>query len=214
MSSDPQPNIVPPALAAQQWDARFAGEEFFYGKSPNDFLVEQRELFPAGARVLLLGEGEGRNACFLARHGCRVTAVDASAVGLGKARALAAEQGVSIETIVADLNEWHLAEGAWDGIVSIWCHLPPALRGRVHAEAVRGLAPGGVFLLEAYTPRQLEFRTGGPPEVRLLVTAADARAELEGLDLVRVSEHDRDVAEGVGHRGRSAVLQVIARRPA
>lgn len=204
--TEPQPR------AADMWDARFAGEDYFYGTLPNDFLVAEAHRFGPGARVLLLGEGEGRNAVFLASRGCVVTAVDASAVGLGKAQRLAERAGVTITTLVVDLNEWSIPAGAWDGIVSIWCHLPPSLRARVHREVVTGLADGGTYLLEAYHPRQLALRTGGPSDVRLLVTADLLRSELAGLTFERVEELERVVAEGTGHRGPSAVVQLVAPR--
>ncbi len=196
------------------WDERYAGAGYFYGTQPNDFLRERAAAIPAGGAVLCLGEGEGRNAVFLARSGYRVTALDQSAVGLGKAARLAAEQGVTIDTIVADLDGYRFEPARWDGIVSIWCHLPAALRAAVHRQVSGALKPGGAFLLEAYTPKQLEYGTGGPKSLDLLPSLADLRAELEGLDLVHAVELTRTVAEGRGHSGLSAVVQIVARKAA
>jgi SAM-dependent methyltransferase len=195
------------------WDERYAGERYFYGTAPNDFLVERERLIARGGAVLCLGEGEGRNAAFLASRGHRVVALDQSSVGLGKAQRLAEERGLSIATRVADLAEYRIEPGQWDAIVSIWCHLPSALRARVHAETVHGLRPGGVLLLESYTPAQLQFRTGGPSDPDLMPTLAQLREELAGLEFVHAVECEREVAEGDGHRGRSAVVQIAARRP-
>jgi len=196
------------------WDERYAGTEYFYGSEPNDFLAAEAHRISAGGRVLCLAEGEGRNAVFLATKGFDVTGVDGSAVGLEKAHQLARNHGVEITTTVADLRDYDLGEGAWDGIVSIWCHVPPDLRGDLHARVARALKPGGVLILEAYHPRQLEYKTGGPPVPELMMTVEQLREELSALDLVVAQEIDRDVHEGRGHEGPSAVTQVIAVRPA
>lgn len=196
------------------WDQRYSEPGFAYGIEPNDFLAATATRYlPVGGEVLCLAEGEGRNAVYLARQGFRVTGVDSSAVGLTKARALAGEHGVEVATVVADLAEYDLGFARWDGIVSIWCHTPSALRARLHRAVVAALRPGGVFLLEAYTPAQLEHRTGGPPVADMLMTLAAVREELAGLELVLGEEKVREVHEGAYHDGPSAVLQVVARKP-
>lgn len=143
------------------WNERYDTEEFVYGREPNAFLAGVSAMMPPGD-VLCLAEGEGRNAVFLARQGHRVLAVDASAVGLSKAARLAEEHGVRIETLTTDLADLVIEPGRWDAIVSIFCHVPPPVRRVLHRQAVAGLRPGGLFVLEAYTPAQLELRTGGP----------------------------------------------------
>ena len=196
------------------WDQRYAEPGFAYGVEPNDFLAANAERYlPPGGEILCLAEGEGRNAVFLARHGFRVTGVDQSAVGLEKARAFAERNGVTIDTVVADLAVHDLGTARWDGIVSIWCHLPQPLRARVHRSVVAALRPGGIFLLEAYTPDQLRYRTGGPPTADMLMTLAAIREELSGLELLHGEETVREIHEGAYHQGPSAVLQVIARKP-
>ena len=194
------------------WDERFASDGFVYGTLPNDFLREQAPALPPRGRVLCLGEGEGRNAAFLAAQGFEVVAVDLSTVGLAKAARLARERGVAITTVQADLAQYALGRAAWDGIVSIWCHLPPPLRARVHRDVVGALRPGGVFMLEAYTPAQLAYGTGGPSTVELLPTAAVLREELAGLEIEIALECEREIHEGSRHNGRGAVVQVLARR--
>lgn len=195
------------------WDQRYAVDEYVYGTLPNDFLVSRVAALPRG-RVLCLGEGEGRNAVWLAQQGFEVHAVDASAVGLGKARRLAQARGVVVRTVVADLATHEAGAGGWDAIVSIFCHLPPAVRARVHGRIAHWLRPGGVFLLEAYTPDQLTLATGGPPTAGLMMTLAGLRAELAGLVIEHGVETVRKVVEGRLHHGEGAVVQVLARRPA
>ena len=198
---------------ADEWNSRYGGEGWFYGTQPNDFLKQNVDRLPSGGVVLCLAEGEGRNAVFLAERGFRVTGVDQSAVGLEKARRLAANRGVTIETVCATLDAYTIAPGAWDGIVSIWGHLPPALRRQVHRQVVDGLRPGGLLLLEGYTPAQVGRGTGGPPVIELMMSLSDLQTELAGLELLHAVEIERDVHEGLGHLGLSAVVQVVAKKP-
>ena len=196
------------------WDQRYAQPGFAYGTEPNDFLVASaRRFLPHDGEVLSLGEGEGRNAVYLAGLGFRVKEMDGSSVGLAKARAFAGQKGVSIETVVADLAEYPLGVARWDGIISIWCHTPSDLRRRLHRSVVAALRPGGVLVLESYTPDQLQYQTGGPRSADLLLSLTVACEELAGLELVVAEERLREVHEGTHHQGMSAVLQVVARKP-
>lgn len=194
------------------WDERYSAESYAYGKQANDFVREQVARLPAG-RVLCLAEGEGRNAVFLAQQGYDVVAVDASSMGMKKARKLAAEMGVTIETRVADLADFEIEAHGWGAIVSIFCHLPPPLRRSLHRQVVRGLRPGGVFLMEAYTPRQLLHKTGGPPVAELAMTLDELVQEIQGLDIVHGQELEREVHEGEYHNGLGAVVQLLAVKP-
>jgi SAM-dependent methyltransferase len=190
------------------WDERYGTAEYVYGTKPNDFLVSVVERLPKG-RVLCLAEGEGRNAVYLAGRGFDVLAVDGSAVGMQKAEKLAKERGVTIETAVAKLEDFDMGQGKWDAIVAIFCHLPPELRRDVHKKVVKALKPGGVFVLEAYTPKQLDYKTGGPPKLDMLISADGLREELDGLTFERLEEVVRDVQEGRMHSGKAAVVQAV-----
>ncbi len=194
------------------WDDRYGNQGYYYGSQPNDFLKEHLDSIPKGGRVLCIAEGEGRNAVYLAGLGYLVTAVDGSAVGLAKLSALATERGVSVDSVCADLADYDMGTQKWDAIISIWCHLPQPLRADVHRRVAIGLRPGGCFLLEAYTPKQLEYKTGGPPDVALLMTLSALKDELAGLRLEHAMETLRNVQEGRGHTGQSSVVQIIARK--
>ena len=198
------------------WNRRYAAEGFYYGTAPNDFLREVEPTLPRGSHVLCLGEGEGRNAVFLAQCGHTVLAMDQAAMGLEKAQRLAAEHGVAIATEVADLETWDLAAaapaGGWDAIVSIWCHMPAAVRPALHQRIAAALKPGGVFMLEAYRPEQLQYGTGGPPTVDLLPTLAELQHDFAAMELLIARALERDVREGKGHDGMSAVVQLVAKR--
>ena len=194
------------------WDERYSDADYAYGTEPNGFLVEEAWRIPDGP-VLCLAEGEGRNAVWLAERGYAVTAVDASRVGLEKAQRLAAERGVAIDCACADLADYTIEPGAWAGIVSIFAHLPPEARRRLHGQVVGGLRPGGMFILEAYTPEQLDYATGGPPAAEMMMDIASLEAELPGLAVDFAREGEREVVEGRYHTGVGHVVQLVARRP-
>jgi len=190
------------------WDERYSQPGFAYGTEPNEFLVSAAGRIPVGP-VLSLGEGEGRNAAFLAGLGHRVVAIDQSEVGLAKAKRLASDRGLSIETVCADLEAFTIEPSAWAGIVSIFCHLPRRIRRPLYAAAVRGLRPGGVLVLEAYTPEQIGRGTGGPKDPDMLPSLAELTEELGGLEFVHARELDREVREGAYHTGVASVVQII-----
>jgi SAM-dependent methyltransferase len=193
------------------WERRYSEPAYAYGTEPNEFLVEVADRIPPGP-ILCLAEGEGRNAVWLAGRGHAVTAIDASAAGLAKAAALARERRVRIETVAADLAVFAIEPGAWSGIVAIFAHLPPALRHAIHRAAAAGLVPGGAFVLEAFTPQQLAFGTGGPQKIEMLYALDMLQDDLVGLKLEIGREVERDVVEGAYHTGRAAVVQVLGRR--
>ncbi|CAG0977067.1 demethylmenaquinone methyltransferase / 2-methoxy-6-polyprenyl-1,4-benzoquinol methylase [Burkholderiales bacterium] len=209
--SSPAPDD-PLAKLQAFWNSRYAGDEFVYGTEPNDFVVRSLARIAEGARVLCLADGEGRNSVWLARQGCRVTAVDVAAEGVAKARRLAHASGVEVETHVADVTRFDMGHDAWDAIVSIFLHLPAKARRALHRRAIEALAPGGVFVYEAYGPQQPRFGTGGPPEAHLLHPLGDVVADFDGCAIEHRHEGVRAVHEGRLHRGDGYVVQVIARK--
>lgn len=193
------------------WDQRYGDKSYVYGTEPNDFLRENAQQIPKG-KILCLAEGEGRNAVWLAQQGYEVTAVDSSKIGLQKAEQLALERGVSISTVCADLGHFDMGVDQWDGIVSIFCHLPKPLRQRVHSDCIAALRSGAVMLLEAYTPQQLTYKTGGPPVAEMMMDSTLLKTELEGLEFLHLKECVRDIHEGELHSGPGAVVQLLARK--
>lgn len=192
-----------------KWDERFNTPEYVYGKDPNNFLQENYSSIPLGS-VLSLCEGEGRNAVFLAKKGYDVTAVDSSKIGLAKALRLADENGVNIKTIKCDLTDFEITPGNWDGIVSVFCHTPPDFRKTLHNMCAKGLKQNGVLILEGYSERQLDYRTGGPTDPDLLLKLDQVKLELKGLDFRIAREIVRDINEGMLHKGHGAVVQILA----
>lgn len=196
----------------EMWEARYGAPDYLYGTEPNDFLATEAHRLPQG-EVLCLAEGEGRNATWLATRGHTVASVDLTESGTAKTLRLAADRGVRVDAVTADLAHHDLGVERWDGIVSIFAHMPPAVRADLHRRVVAALRPGGVFLLEAYTPDQIGRGTGGPPVAEMTMTLALLRDELAGLEVLHGVETVRSVMEGPGHTGDGAVVQFIARKP-
>lgn len=190
------------------WDERFSIDGYFYGTEPNTFLRESVAHLRPGS-VLCLAEGEGRNAVYLAQQGFTVTAVDSSRVGREKAMKLAQSAGVTITYEVVDLAEYSLMQDAWDNIVSIFCHLPPTLRQRVHAAIPDALKPNGCLIIEGYSKEQLQRDTGGPKDSAMLFSVPELTHEIAGLNWQRLQHCQRDVIEGIGHTGEADVVQGI-----
>lgn len=192
------------------WDQQFSGVGYKYGTAPNAFLAAEAQRLPPHSRVLVPGDGEGRNGVWLAQQGHEVTAVDCSSVGLDKARALAAQRGVQLHTELADLTEWQVPPQPFDALVLVFVHLPAAIRTQVHQRLIKALKPGALVLIEAFTPKQLQLRSGGPKDVTMLYTldllradfAADTR-ELMGL------ECEIHLDEGPGHQGPAHVVRGV-----
>ncbi len=214
----PPPGNTPANVSEQRtpWDDRYDNDDYVFGTEPNDFLAAHVGVIPAGP-VLCIGDGEGRNGVHLAQQGHRVVSVDASSVGLAKAKHLASQRGVQIQTITADLAQFittPAADGPWAAVVSIFCHLPRALRATLYPALAERLQPGGVFILESYTPSQIGRGTGGPQDPDMTQTGTDLASDTKALTAEHVAELDRPVIEGDLHSGEASVIQYIGRRPA
>jgi SAM-dependent methyltransferase len=205
----------PDAPAAPDWDARFARDDYLFGTEPNEFLASCRPLIGDAARVLCVADGEGRNSVWLASEGLEVVAFDASPVGVAKARRLAAERGVTVRHEVAGVDGWGWPREAFDVVAAIYVQFaPPGMRRRMFERIRETLRPGGLFLLEGYRLEQMAFGTGGPRVPDQLYTEDQLREELAGFELEEIRSYDAVIDEGPAHSGMSAVIDVIARRPA
>lgn len=197
----------------QRWETRYGAPGYLFGTEPNTFLKSKAHLLKAGQTALSIADGEGRNGVFLAERGLDVLAIDFSPTALNKARALAGERGVTLRIEQADLLTWDWPAGAFDVVVAIFIQfLTPAQRTGVFAGIKRTLRPGGLLLMQGYRPKQLEYKTGGPPEVENLYTRAlleEAFADFSSLD---IEEHDSVIREGSGHGGMSALIDFVGRK--
>ena len=194
------------------WNARYAEPGFAYGTEPNAFLASQRKYLQPGMKALAVADGEGRNGVWLAQQGLDVLSVDGSAVGLRKAQELAKSRGVSIRTELADLTRWQWPENEFDIVAAIFIHFPPEHRARMHEKMRRALKPGGVLIMEAFTPEQLKYKTGGPPVKEMLYTANMLRDEFSKGEILLLQQIMTDLHEGPYHRGTASVVRLIVKR--
>jgi cyclopropane fatty-acyl-phospholipid synthase-like methyltransferase len=200
-------NTSPPT----PWDARYAGDGYLFGEAPNAFLAAQAARLPPGGCALALADGEARNGVWLAQQGLRVLSVDSSSVAQEKARRLARSRGVELHLELADLETWSFPESRFDVVVAIFIQFAgPALRARLFAAIKRALTPGGLLLLEGYRPKQLEYRTGGPPIAENLYTEAMLREAFGDLEIVELVSRDSVIREGAAHNGLSALIDLVA----
>ena len=197
------------------WDQRFAEPGYKYGTQPNAWLCQQAHRLAPGSRVLLPGDGEGRNSVWLAAQGHQVLAVDSSPVGLAKGQALAQQTGVVIDTLCANLADWQPTPASVDAVALVFVHLRPALRATAHRRLAEALVPSGLLLMDAFHPRQLGRSSGGPKEPDMLVSADTLRADWAGLlDEIEAWQGEVLLDEGPGHQGLAWVTRWLGRRPA
>lgn len=195
------------------WDERYAQDGYLFGTEPNAFLVSQRHLLKPGMSCLAVADGEGRNGVWLAQQGLQVLSVEASAVALEKAKKLASRRGMKVEFEQADLAQWQWGEKCFDVVAAIFIQFaPPALREQMFAGIKRCLKPGGLLLLQGYTPRQLEYKTGGPPLAENMYTEALLRNAFGDMEILHLREHDDHIGEGTAHSGMSALIDLAARK--
>ena len=196
------------------WDDRYGTGDYLFGTEPSRFLKHNADLLQVGDRALAIADGEGRNSVFMAGKGLRVTAMDSSAVGMEKARRLAAERGVEVDFRLADLQDWDWEATRYDVIAAIFIQFAdPAFRAEIFDGLERALMPGGLLMLHGYTPKQIEHGTGGPPVPELLYTRDMLADRFGDWDIVRLEEYEAELHEGRGHSGMSALIDLIARRP-
>ena len=205
--------------AEKFWSGRYAaaGDDYLFGTAPNKFLKQQAQRLHPGMTALSVADGEGRNSVWLAEEGLLVTAIEVSPVALHKARRLAAARHVEVDFVLADLHTWAWPEGIYDVVAGIFIQFAaPAERSLLFGRMQAALKPGGLLLLHGYTPKQLEYRTGGPSAVENLYTENLLREAFVDLEILELREHEDLLEEGSGeqrgHWGRSALIDVVARK--
>lgn len=194
------------------WDQRYSGPDLVWGAGPNRFVAEELAALPPG-RAIDLGTGEGRNAIWLAERGWQVTAVDFSAAGLARAARLAAERGVSVEWVQADVLDYQPALGGYDLVLIAYLQLPSASLAGVFRAAAAAVAPGGTLLVIGHDRDNIARGYGGPQDPDRLYTPAMVTAELDGLAIRRAEQVLRSVQTPQGERTAIDTL-VRAERPA
>lgn len=198
----------------ERWEARFAVPEYAFGKEPSEFLKSCKNLLPRSGRALAVADGEGRNGVWLAEQGLSVLAIDFSPSAQQKARALAAERGVDISFIQADVHGWDYPQSAFDVVAEIFTQFSsPAERAAKWAGLRRTLKSGGLLIIHGYTPKQLEYGTGGPKQIENLYTRAMLEREFGDFGDLKIVEEERELREGASHAGMSALIGLSGRKP-
>ncbi|MBY4891902.1 methyltransferase domain-containing protein [Rhodobacteraceae bacterium N5(2021)] len=196
------------------WDKRYEAQDYVFGTEPSQFLKQHAALLEAGSTGLAVADGEGRNSVFMAECGLEVTAMDSSAVGQDKARRLAEARGVSVDFQLADLATWDWSPAQYDVVAAIFIQFAdPAFRDAIFDGIERTLKPGGLLLLHGYSPRQLAHGTGGPGVAENLYEPDMLAARFSDWEVLRLAEYEETLDEGTGHSGKSALVDLIARRP-
>jgi SAM-dependent methyltransferase len=197
-----------------RWEGRYSVPDYVFGTDPNYFLKACKPLFPKSGRVLAVADGEGRNGVWLAEQGLDVLSLDFSPAAQAKAKALAKQRGVQVTFECADVHSWTYPSNAFDMVVEVFTQFStPAERAAKWAGMRRSLKPGGLLIVEGYTPRQLEYGTGGPRQAEHLYTQTMLEAAFAGFREMEIMEEDVEIWEGQGHGGMSAVIGLTARKP-
>ena len=203
-----------------RWNTRYenAGDEYLFGTEPNRFLAHRADLLRNGRTAISVADGEGRNSVWLAEQGLEVTAVEISPVAVEKARRLAAGRKMDIRFVLADLlaPEWPPADmhDAFDWVIGVFIQFVGAADRARQFAAMKQLAkPGGRILLQGYTPKQLDYRTGGPGDLENLYTRDILLDAFAGWEIEELVDYEDEITEGMGHKGRSALIGMVARKP-
>jgi len=201
------------ADAAATWNQRFAADGYLFGTEPNRYLRQHATRWAAGSRLLCVADGDGRNSVWLAQQGMAVDAFDISEVGVRKAELLARAADVAVRYEISDCEDWRWPRNHYDGVVAVFVQFAdPPMRARLFLHMIEALKPGGLLVLQGFTPTQLDYKTGGPPHISHLYTPDLLRHEFAAMDLLELLEYEDDLAEGTQHRGRSALIGMVARR--
>jgi cyclopropane fatty-acyl-phospholipid synthase-like methyltransferase len=202
--------------ATQFWNTRFDKDEFIFGIEPNEYLVEQssRYLNP-GNSVLCIADGEGHNGIWLAKQGMQVTAFDVSDIALAKAEQFAKDEQVSIQYSLCDIDGFAWEPNAYDAIVGIFIQFAdPEMRARIFKQVHQTLKPDGLFILQGFTPKQLEYKTGGPSLIEHLYTEEMIRELSQDFEVLDLQCYEKELSEGARHTGMSALLGMVAKKRA
>lgn len=202
------------ADATRFWNERFDKDEFIFGKEPNEYLVKQtKQYLKPKDKVLCIADGEGRNGVWLAKQGMQVVGFDSSDIALAKAKRFAKENQVQVEYSFSDTDHFTWHANTYDAVLGIFIQFAdPSMRARIFQQTYQALKSGGIFILQGYTTKQLEYKTGGPSLIDHLYTEALIRDLTRDFEFLELCSYEKELSEGSGHAGMSAILGLVARK--
>ena len=196
-----------------RWNERFSAPGHVFGAAPNAFLARQAHRLKPGQTALAVADGQGRNGVWLAKQGLKVTSFDFAPNGVARARELAKEHGVTVDMRLADIAQWPWTPDAFDVVAAIFIQFaPPPMRAKIFEGLKRTVKPGGLLILEGYRPKQVEYKTGGPPHAENMYTRELLEAAFGDMEILHLAEYDAEIEEGSGHKGISALIDLVARK--
>lgn len=197
------------------WEEQFSStNDYMYGKTPSQFLQDHAARLIAGHSALSVADGEGRNSVFMAERGLDVTALEFAPTAIDRARTLARDKGVSVDFRQLDIMAQPWPEQQYDLVAGIFIQFVGPDGRRVQLDRMKGATkPGGIVMLHGYRPEQIGYGTGGPPFAQNMYTEVILRAAFVGWEILELSEYDRELQEGCGHSGMSALIDLVARKP-
>lgn len=191
-----------------RWDIRFSSNDFFYGTKPNTFFAEYLNSLSDKGKLLLPGEGEGRNAVFAAKLGWEVHAFDSSTVARQKALDFAHRESVSIKYECQDLNSYLPEPETYDLIALIFVHIPENLRKVFHQKVIKSLKKGGIVLIESFAKEQIHNSSGGPADLEMLHSTEILKDDFMELSVIKLCQQQVFLDEG-HHKGKADVVRFI-----
>jgi SAM-dependent methyltransferase len=198
----------------ERWETRYRVPEYIFGEEPNYFLASCKSLLPKWGCALAVADGEARNGVWLAEQGLEVVSIDFSPAAQQKAAVLAKKRGVRITLQNADVHTWPYPEAAFDVVCEIFTQFSsPAQRAQKWNGMERALKPGGLLILQGYTPKQLEYGTGGPKELENLYTYKLLQMNFGDFENLKIIEEELELREGTSHGGMSAVIGLTGTKP-
>jgi len=193
------------------WDERFSAEEYIYGTEPNRFFREQLDRLPPG-KILLLGEGEGRNAVYAAKNGWEVNAVDYSRVAKDKALNLAKNSGATIKYDVQEIGNYYPHKNFYDAAAIIFFHLNSLERKMLHRKLIDSLAPEGTAIFEVYEKDQLGKTSGGPQNLEMLYSLDEIKNDFSELQTIFLKKENIILDEGNKHTGEASIIRYVGKK--